>query len=289
MSKFKLSGGMIVFIGAALWSLNSPLVKFLSLDSVFICALRAAIAAVTLLPFLRPKKLKFNPWMILYLVSYAALCLCVVFSLKLTSAPIAIGMQYTSVVWIFIIDFIITRKFDKHLFVPILIIMVGTVLFMCSGTDKATNLGNLVALAEGFLFMLMTISVKKASGDNPVGLVALANVFTAITVFLIFPSSLSGFGTMTGLDWVIMIILGAVQVGGGYAFYTLGTKMTSPQKASIIALWEMILGPVWVAIFLREYPSPMVIAGFVVILAGIVLHTLADIKKSAELKEKSNT
>ncbi|MBR5453744.1 MAG: DMT family transporter [Clostridia bacterium] len=286
MSKFKLSGGMIVFIGAALWSLNSPLVKFLSLDSVFICALRAAIAAVTLLPFLRPKKLKFSPWMLLYMVSYAALCLSVIFSLKLTSAPIAIGMQYTSVVWIFIIDLIISRKFNKRQFFPILIITAGMILFMCSGTDDATNLGNLVALAEGILFMLMTVSVKKAAGDNPVGLVAIANVFTAIAVFLIFPSSLSGFGTMTGLDWILMIILGSVQVGGGYAFYTMGTKMTSPQKASIIALWEMILGPVWVAIFLKEYPSPMVIAGFVVILVGIVLHTLADTKKSADNKEK---
>ena len=277
---------MIVFIGAALWSLNSPLVKFLSLDSVFICALRAAIAAVTLLPFLRPKKLKFSPWMLLYMVSYAALCLSVIFSLKLTSAPIAIGMQYTSVVWIFIIDLIISRKFNKRHFFPILIITAGMILFMCSGTDDATNLGNLVALAEGILFMLMTVSVKKAAGDNPVGLVAIANVFTAIAVFLIFPSSLSGFGTMTGLDWILMIILGSVQVGGGYAFYTMGTKMTSPQKASIIALWEMILGPVWVAIFLKEYPSPMVIAGFVVILVGIVLHTLADTKKSADNKEK---
>ena len=277
---------MIVFIGAALWSLNSPLVKFLSLDSVFICALRAAIAAVTLLPFLRPKKLKFSPWMLLYMVSYAALCLSVIFSLKLTSAPIAIGMQYTSVVWIFIIDLIISRKFNKRQFFPILIITAGMILFMCSGTDDATNLGNLVALAEGILFMLMTVSVKKAAGDNPVGLVAIANVFTTIAVFLIFPSSLSGFGTMTGLDWILMIILGSVQVGGGYAFYTMGTKMTSPQKASIIALWEMILGPVWVAIFLKEYPSPMVIAGFVVILVGIVLHTLADTKKSADNKEK---
>ena len=31
MSNLRLSGGMLVFLGALFWSLNSPLVKFISL------------------------------------------------------------------------------------------------------------------------------------------------------------------------------------------------------------------------------------------------------------------
>lgn len=38
-----------------------------------------------------------------------------------------------------------------------------------------------------------------------------------------------------------------------------------------MALWEMILGPLWVAIFLHEYPSATVFAGFVIIILGILL------------------
>ena len=33
----------------------------------------------------------------------------------------------------------------------------------------------------------------------------------------------------------------------------------------------MILGPLWVALFLKEYPSGMVMTGFCIILAGMVL------------------
>jgi len=33
----------------------------------------------------------------------------------------------------------------------------------------------------------------------------------------------------------------------------------------------MILGPVWVALFLKEYPSLIVIIGFVIVIVGIVL------------------
>jgi len=68
-----------------------------------------------------------------------------------------------------------------------------------------------------------------------------------------------------------MLILGIVQIGGGYAFYNLGIQRVTPQKASIIALWEMILGPVWVALFLQEYPSVPVLVGFIIVLIGIVL------------------
>ena len=75
-----------------------------------------------------------------------------------------------------------------------------------------------------------------------------------------------------------MLILGVVQVGMGYAFYNMGVSKVSPQKASVIALWEMILGPVWVALFLKEYPSLLVCIGFVIIIAGIFLDAKVDEK-----------
>ena len=45
MKHKSLPGGFMVFLGAAFWSLNSPLVKYLTLDSFLICGLRSLIAA----------------------------------------------------------------------------------------------------------------------------------------------------------------------------------------------------------------------------------------------------
>ncbi len=127
---------------------------------------------------------------------------------------------------------------------------------MCSGNDSASQTGNLIALSEGIFFALMTVSAKKVAGTNPIGLTAVANLFTGILVFLLFPGSLNGLSVMTITDWVVMLILGVVQIGAGYACYNMGIQKISAQKASVIALWEMILGPVWVALFLHEYPAP---------------------------------
>ncbi len=275
--KFRVSGSVIVFIGALCWSLNSPIVKFLTLDSLLICGLRSAIAAVALAAFIRPKKLHWNGWMLMYVVSYAALCLSIVVSLSLTSAPVAIGMQYTATVWLFLVGFLRTRRFDWRSFIPVLIIMIGVVFFMLSGTDASSSKGNLIALSEGVIFACMTVSSKRAAGDNPLGLTAIANVFTALAMFLCFPAASRGIAAMTAQEWCIMLVLGVVQVAGGYGFYNLGVQRVTPQKASIIALWEMILGPVWVALFLKEYPTLPVIIGFMIILIGMILDAKKDV------------
>mgnify|MGYP003242611885 CR=1 FL=1 len=58
MKKITLSGGFLVFLGAAFWSLNSPLVKYLSLDPVLICALRSVIAGIALAATIRPSSFR---------------------------------------------------------------------------------------------------------------------------------------------------------------------------------------------------------------------------------------
>ena len=274
MNRRPLPGGFLVLLGAVFWSLNSPIVKYLTLDSVLICGLRSLIAALALAAAVRPRQLKWNGWMALYVCSYAGLCLSIVAALGSTSAPIAVGMQYTAAIWLFLAHCVTTRRFHLRGFIPVAVIFAGVVFFMCSGTDASSRAGNLIALSEGVFFALMTVSSQKAAGSNPVGLTAVANLFTAAAVFLIFPGTLSGLGQMDGAEWVLMLILGVIQVGGGYAFYNMGVQKVSARKASVIALWEMILGPVWVALFLREYPSPMVFVGFAFILAGMLLDAL---------------
>ena len=281
-SSLRLSGGMLVFLGALFWSLNSPLVKFLTLDSMLVCGLRSIIAVAALAAFIRPKQLNWNWWMLVYVCSYAALCMSIIMALKMTSAPIAIGMQYTAIIWLFLVGVIRTRKFPVRAFIPVLVVFVGVVFFMCSGTDATSSTGNLIALAEGVIFALMTVSSKKAAGTNVIGMTAIANIFTGIVVSLLFPASMAQIGQMTGQDWIIMIILGVVQVGGGYCFYNMGVQKVSAQKASVISLWEMILGPIWVALFLKEYPSIPVLIGFVIILIGMLLDSKMNASPETE-------
>ena len=43
----KISGSILVFLGAVFWSLNAPLIKYLVLDPYLMCGLRSSIAAIS--------------------------------------------------------------------------------------------------------------------------------------------------------------------------------------------------------------------------------------------------
>ncbi len=266
-------GWILVFLGAVCWSLNSPLVKYMTASAMTICCLRALIAGIALLPFLRPSRLKPDRWTAVYLLSFAGVCITVIASLSMTDAAIAVGMQYTALIWLTLTAILRTRRFRGQPWGPVIMILAGLLLFMSSGSAGSLT-GNLTASSEGILFAVMTASGKRAGQENPLGLTCIANLFTGALVLLIHPQTASEALSMTPSQWGILLVLGVVQVAMGYGLYNLGLQYVSPQRASILALWEMILGPVWVALFLHEYSSGMVIAGFLLILGGICLNAL---------------
>lgn len=276
MKKFGLSGAFTVFLGAVCWSLNAPLVKFISLDALFVCGVRSFIAGVVLLPLAHLRQFRFSRWVVIYSVAYAILCSSFVVSMRMVDSVISIGMQYTSVVFLTLIAVFLGERISFRGWIPVVLIMMGVVLFMSTGFGNGGGnfTGNLIALSEGVSFTVMTFASKKAGKGNPIGLTCVANLFTGVLVLSVFFCINRAMPVLGLIDVSVLLVLGTVQLGAGYALYNSGLQRTTPQKASVMALWEMILGPLWVAIFLHEYPSIVVLMGFVVVLAGIFLDAI---------------
>lgn len=277
MKQLKLPGTVLIFLGALFWSLNAPLVIFVQqdMDPLLVCGLRSLLAGLALLPFLRPKRMVFNHWTLIYILSFEALVTGVVLSLAETASAIAVGMQYTAPVWLLLLAALKRERITWRSLLPVALILTGVVFFMSTGlADAGQKRGNLIALTEGISFALMTLSAKHASGDCPLGLTCLACLFSGLFTFLFLPPSFADLLSLTAKNWAVMLFLGVVQMGAGYGFYNFGLKLVDPRKASIIALWEMILGPLWVALFLKNYPSLPVLIGFIIILAGMFLENI---------------
>ena len=163
MGRFRCSGGIMVFLGALFWSLNSPLVKFLTLNALLICGLRSVIAAVALLPTIRPKQLRWNGWMLMYVCSYAGLCVSVILALSLTSAPVAVGMQYTATIWLFLLGLVQKKPFTLRAFFPVLFrqywyvtAYFGMCLFITSGIS-GTPLKNVIKEIWGPIVVMLIV------------------------------------------------------------------------------------------------------------------------------------
>lgn len=280
-------GMLLVFIAAVLWSTNSILVKNIELPSMLIGAMRALIAGIVLAPFIRPKKLKFSPKMLLMAVAFTLNSVGVVTAIKLTSAAIAVGMQFTSPIWLYIYSRVKGYPFIKRRVIPLAVLTAGVVISMFSKAEGVTLIGNLIALTTGLSFAVVTQLGKDLGGDNPVGITAINNLFMAAVILPLFcRDSVAQLFTMDTVGWVTLLALGIEQFGGGYVFYTLGLRYTTAARASMISPMEMVLSPVWVAIFMHELPDAVGLIGFLVIIAGIALEVIftAQYERAASIK-----
>jgi len=61
---------------------------------------------------------------------------------------------------------------------------------------------------------------------------------------------------------------------------------TRPLDASIIGFIEPLLNPVWVFLFVAERPSNWAVLGGIIIIATVIVHTLAQYNSHAEARTK---
>ena len=80
---------------------------------------------------------------------------------------------------------------------------------------------------------------------------------------------------------ISVFLLGAVQVGLAYIFFTTGTKYTDPVTASIINALEPILNPILVAVFYGEMLGTFSLIGAAIVILGILYYNIKSIRSKA--------
>lgn len=280
-------GMLLVFLAALFWSANSVLIKSLDLSALLIAGMRALFAGVFYAAFIRPKKIAWNWKLLLTLCVFTVQSACIVVAVKMTSAAIAVGMQFTAPVWIYLFSFLKGYRFSWRRSVPLMVLSVGVAVSMFSRAENVTMAGNLLALSTGFWFALVTMLSKDIGKDNPIGVVSLENLFMAAVILPVFcRGSIGELLTLNAASWILLAALGIGQFGLGYVLYTLGLRHTSSANASMISPVEMVLSPLWVALFIGELPDLIGLVGFLAIVLGIALEIFYTKKygEAAQLK-----
>lgn len=80
-------------------------------------------------------------------------------------------------------------------------------------------------------------------------------------------------GSADGRDVILFVLLGVTQIGLGLVFLTIGGRLIPAAEVALISLLEIVLGPLWVWIFLAERPAVSTIVGGVIILLSVVVQT----------------
>jgi drug/metabolite transporter (DMT)-like permease len=195
---------------------------------------------------------------------------------RLTAAVVVIAMQYTAAVWIFLFNWLIKKQFDKRRIVIMTMIIAAILLFVLFPVPYSTPWGNWLALAMGILFAIMAGCLKKVRHDNPIGLISVCNFGTAILVLplcFIIPGIPLYIGAT---DWLFIVYLAIFQLSAGYIFFTLGIKKVTPQKATLLSMWEFVLTPVWAFLVVREVPTTLVWVACALLIGALIWDNRLD-------------
>lgn len=216
-------------------------------------------------------RLKISPTVLAGAVSMAGVTTLFTIANKLTTAGNTIILQYTAPVWIVLLMFLFFgKKPDRHALVSIAIVIAGILCFVFEGLSTGKLLGDFLALLSGLFYAGVFMLNEFEKGD------ALSSMFLGQLLCGIFLSPLALRETdFSPRVLAAIFLLGFVQVGLAYIFFSIGTKYTDPVTASIINAMEPILNPVLVAVFYGERLGGPALVGAAIVIGGILYYNLA--------------
>jgi drug/metabolite transporter (DMT)-like permease len=266
-------GALLVAAAAILWSTGGFAIKFAPVSAFAVVFHRAWIAAIKLLLLLRPRRFRPTPAFAVACVSYAAMIVTFVVATKWTTAANAIFLQDSGIVWVLLFSPLIAREpILRRDAAAVALALAGMTLFFVGKISAHGQAGNLIALASGVFYAVTILMLRRQRGPASEWTAIFGNTLAALFVF----PFLSHAFVMPPSAWAALVFLGVVQIGCAYALFVRGLMRVSATEASIVALIEPILNPVWVFLLLGERPAPLALVGAAIVIAAILWRTLAS-------------
>jgi drug/metabolite transporter (DMT)-like permease len=145
-------------------------------------------------------------------------------------------------------------------------VAIAGVALMVGGPSRPDLVGGTLSLlmSVSFAGVLVITRHRRDVSMAPATLLSQLIVLVAAAPF-------ASPGTITRRDAGLLVLLGVGQIGLGLVFLTIGARLIPAAEVALITLLEIVLGPLWVWIFLDEQPGAATIAGGVIVLGAVIL------------------
>ena len=277
-------GPILVFLSGVCFSLGGLFLKYIPWNPLAINAARNAVAFVFVFLYLKiiGHKIVFNRTVLIGALAIAVTQGLYCTANKLTTAGNAIILQFTVPIWVMVISALVFRKKPTRLDISAaVIVMVGVLFFFIDGIQAGNMLGNMLALISGVTYSGVFLMNATPDSDS-----YSSTFFGMIMNMLIGLPWLikTDFSATQSITWVVILLMGIIQVACAFILLSTGLKTTSPIAASLISGVEPVLNPIWVAIFYGEVLTPLSLAGAVMVLLAVTVYNILLIKQQQREK-----
>jgi drug/metabolite transporter (DMT)-like permease len=275
-------GRLLILSAALLWSLAGVFIKFLDVPPLTIVFYRSFFAFLVFTAFVRRVEWQVNGPVLLSVLTYTAAISSFVSANKLTTAANAIVLQYTAPIFVFLFSrLVLGEKISRVNGFALIAGMIGVGVISLDSAGEPEMAGVALALVSGVLFAAYLINLRRTQQVSPIYLTWVNNAFCALALLFVVSSQL----TLTLNQLVILAVMGAVQLGLPYFLFSKGLQSVPLLEASLIALVEPVLNPIWVALTVGEIPSAATLSGGVMILVGLGVRYLWPLLKKPAATE----
>lgn len=166
----------------------------------------------------------------------------------------------------------------KATFVAIAVAIAGIAIMVSDDRSDGAMIGNLAALGSAFGFAIFTVALRWGKTSDMMPSVFLSGVFAIIITGAI--CLIEGLPLVLSVnDASIALTMGVFQVGAGLVLYTMGSKAVPAAELTLLSMAEVLLGPLWVWLFIGETAGVYTLIGGAVLLAAIVGNALSGLRR----------
>lgn len=266
------SGTWMMLAASLLFSAGGLLCKVIPWGAFALNGVRNLLAGVVIALYLiiRRHKPVFNRYTFFGAIAYMGTTTLFVAANKLTTAANTIVLQYTAPIWIIVMMAVFFRETPTKLQIITFVVVFGGILcFFLDSLGGGSTLGNGIALASGVCYAGLFVLNSFPEGDTLSALL----LGQAVSAVVMGPAVLRE-TDFSAAALIGVAVLGLIQVGVAYIFFSEATARISPVTASLIGAIEPILNPLLVAAVLRESMSVMAGAGAVIVVAAVAAYNV---------------
>lgn len=164
---------------------------------------------------------------------------------------------------------VLGERVRRATWISIFVAVAGIGIMVADKSDGGALGGSLAALGSALGFSIFTVALRWGKSGEMLPAVFLSGLFAIV----ITTSICIGLGltlVLTPNDGGIAMGMGVFQVGAGLVLYTLGSKTLPAAELTLLSLAEVLLGPLWVWVFLGESATATTLIGGALLLAAIM-------------------
>jgi drug/metabolite transporter (DMT)-like permease len=155
---------------------------------------------------------------------------------------------------------------------------LGVAVMVGDGLAAGDPFGDVTALGAATGFAGYAVALRGGRGADMMPATCLAGLVGALVAGFAIVASGSGFA-VTVPDLALCFVYGALAIAGSLAIYTIGSRHVPAAELMLLALTEVVLGPVWVWFAFSEVPSLPTLAGGAILLLAIAGQTLSGMRR----------